>query len=247
MLRRGVFTMDTPKRKPTACSGSKYWLDGFPELLREWDYERNGDVRPTELTAGSGRRVWWTCPGGPDHRWRAHPNNRTYGTGCPFCANRRPSITNTLAALFAEIASEWHSQLNGALTPSDVVATSTRIAWWRCKRDKGHVWRACIRDRTRDLLGCPFCANARACVSNSLHVTHPSVSAEWHPGRNAALEPTRITSGSSKRVWWLCGRCGHEWRARVANRVSRSSGCPACSGRSAPILAPYIQETSEVQ
>jgi len=78
-------------------SGSTYWLDGFPELLNEWDINGNGDLKVGELSAGSGRRVWWTCPRGPDHRWRATPNNRTRGAGCPFCANRRVSVTNALA------------------------------------------------------------------------------------------------------------------------------------------------------
>jgi hypothetical protein len=226
--------------------GSRYWLDGFPELVREWDHERNGELTPGELTAGSGRRVWWICPRGPDHRWRAHPNNRTHGTGCPFCANRRPSVTNNLDALFEEIAAQWHPELNGPLTPSGVVATSTRIAWWRCKRDERHVWRACIRDRTRELLGCPFCANSRACASNSLDATHPHVSAEWHPTRNMTLAPNQVTSGSSRRIWWSCSRCGHEWRASVANRVSRSSGCPACAARRPALRASRRTDTESL-
>jgi Probable Zinc-ribbon domain len=212
-------------------SGSKYWLDGFPELVREWDADGNGDLAPSELSAGSGRRVWWRCSRGPDHRWRAKPNNRTRGAGCPFCANRRASVTNALATLFPTIAGDWHPEKNGASTPADVVATSTRVAWWRCSRDERHVWRAIVRDRTRDQSSCPFCSNDRVCSSNSLLATHGDVAAEWHPTRNGLLAPDRVTPGSARRVFWRCARCRHEWRASVANRVLRASGCPACAGR----------------
>src|SRR5580698_2958862 len=131
-------------------AGSKYWLDGFPELVTEWDATGNGGLTPSEVSAGSGRRVWWTCPQGPDHRWRAKPNNRTRGSGCPFCTNRRVSVTNSLETLFPGIAAEWHQVNNGVVTPATIVATSSRMAFWRCLRDEAHVWRASVRDRTRD-------------------------------------------------------------------------------------------------
>jgi hypothetical protein len=200
--------------------------------VREWDFEHNGDLTPAELSAGSGRRVWWTCPHGPDHRWRAKPNNRTHGTGCPFCTNRRVSVTNSLRTLFADIAAEWHPDENGTLTPDDVVATTTRIVWWQCRCDARHVWRASVRDRTRDLSLCPFCSNDRVCETNSLLTTHPDVAAEWHDENNGPLTPRDVTAGSSKHVWWRCRACGHDWLSSVTNRVSRASGCPECARRS---------------
>lgn len=216
-------------------SGSRYWLDGFPDLALQWDAESNGELAPSQVSAGSGRRVWWTCPRGPDHRWRAKPNNRTRGAGCPFCANRRPSVTNTLATLYPEIAAEWHPEENGASTPADVVATSTRVVWWRCRRGtEGHVWRASVRDRSRDLSSCPFCSNDRVCLSNSLLATHRSVAAEWHPSKNDELAPDEVTPGSARQVWWQCAMCRHDWKASVANRVLRASGCPACAGARSP-------------
>jgi Probable Zinc-ribbon domain len=208
---------------------SAYWVDGFPELIGEWDRERNGDLSPADLSAGSGRRVWWTCPRGPDHRWRAKPNNRTRGTGCPFCANKRVSVTNSLAALFPDIAREWDHQRNGTLTPLGIVATATRNAWWQCHLDPLHAWRASVRDRTRDLSSCPFCSNRRVCASNSLLALHSEIAGEWHPVRNGVLAADQVTPGSARRVWWLCRRCNRSWQASVANRVSRSSRCPACA------------------
>jgi hypothetical protein len=213
-----------------SAHGSRYWLDGFPDLVLQWDVDRNGSLAPSDLSAGSGRRVWWTCARGSDHRWRAKPNNRTRGSGCPFCANKRVSVTNNLATLFPEIASEWHANKNGTLKPSETVASSTRVAWWQCRHDARHAWRVSVRDRTRDLTSCPFCSNDRVCESNSLLATQRWVAKEWHPKRNGLLSAGQVTAGSARRVWWQCSACGHAWRASIANRVSHASVCPACAG-----------------
>src|SRR6266851_5304847 len=33
-----------------------------PQLVAEWHPTRNGDLRPENVTASSGRKVWWKCP-----------------------------------------------------------------------------------------------------------------------------------------------------------------------------------------
>lgn len=55
-----------------------------PEIAAEWDCERNGELRPTDVVAGSSKRVWWRCPEG--HEWQAVIYRRKAGGGsCPVC------------------------------------------------------------------------------------------------------------------------------------------------------------------
>lgn len=55
-----------------------------PEIAAEWDYERNGELEPTDVVAGSSKRVWWRCPEG--HEWQAIIYRRKAGGGsCPVC------------------------------------------------------------------------------------------------------------------------------------------------------------------
>ena len=55
-----------------------------PEIAAEWDYERNGGLNPTNVVAGSSKRVWWRCPEG--HAWQAIIYRRKAGGGsCPVC------------------------------------------------------------------------------------------------------------------------------------------------------------------
>ena len=55
----------------------------------------------------------------------------------------------------------------------------------------------------------------------------PELINEWSQ-RNLPLTPDSVTHGSNKIVWWN-GKCGHEWRASIKNRVISGSGCPYCS------------------
>jgi len=55
-----------------------------PGILREWDYERNYQVKPTVISRYSLRPVWWKCRRG--HRWRAKIADRTVdGEPCHIC------------------------------------------------------------------------------------------------------------------------------------------------------------------
>ena len=33
----------------------------YPELAKEWNYEKNGSLRPEDVAAQSNKRVWWKC------------------------------------------------------------------------------------------------------------------------------------------------------------------------------------------
>ena len=216
--------------------GSRYWVSGYPHLVEQWDTERNGTLRAEAVTAGSGVMVWWRCPGGPDHRWRAKPNNRTRGAGCPYCTNRRVSVTNSLAARSPRIAAEWHPTRNGLVGPADITGTSTRVCWWQCSLRPEHQWRAAVRDRSRHQKGCPYCARRRVSDESSLARWHPQIAVEWDPMRNGDLSPRDVVPGSSRRVWWRCRHDpAHAWQAAVANRVRRSSGCPHCRRRTSSL------------
>ena len=54
-----------------------------PELLKEWDYEKN-IVRPDEIATTYSKKVWWICSNG--HEYQRHVYNERNGKGkCPIC------------------------------------------------------------------------------------------------------------------------------------------------------------------
>jgi hypothetical protein len=136
----------------------------FPAVAALWHPTRNGEITPHDVVSRSSYKAWWRCPSG--HEWEAfvfsitRPGHGKKGTpptlGCPYCANLYVSPTNSLAARFPKVAREWHPTRNGEVTPRDVVAGSSRPAWWRCAF--GHEWRAKISARTAAGTGCRDCS-----------------------------------------------------------------------------------------
>jgi hypothetical protein len=215
---------------------SMCWVAGHPRLLAEWHPTKNGDLFPDEVSYGSGRRIWWICPNGPDHVWQAAPHSRTTGKrGCPYCANRKASVTNSLATLAPDLAREWHRTRNGNLTPETVIAKSHRKAWWRCAKDPHHVWQARLSNRWWEGSGCPSCSGQRVTSANALATQFPAIARQWDRARNGTLMPQHVAAKSHLSVWWRCPRDpAHRWKAKIDDRTGRQSGCPVCTGK-APV------------
>lgn len=134
-------------------------------LLKEWDYEKNGDLKPESVSFRSAKKISWKCSHG--HEWKALVCNRTRARGCPYCANKIVAKgENDLQTLFPDIAKEWHPTKNGELTPSDVVAGSDKKVWWKCS--EGHEWEATICNRTVNGTGCLQCFRKRLVKSKSI-------------------------------------------------------------------------------
>ncbi len=148
---------------------------------------------------------------------------------CPFCAHRRLSVTNSLAALHPELAAEWHVEKNGVLHPKDVVPGSRARAWWQCPAGRDHVWQTKVSERACVGTGCPFCAGHRASKATALSVVAPRIAKEWHPTKNGVLGPDDIVATSQRVVAWRCAKVPkHVWSARVSTRTKGSGACPLC-------------------
>lgn len=193
-----------------------------PELLPEWS-DRN-TVSPDDISYGSNTMLWWK--GACGHEWQASAKSRSAGEGCPICANKRvqPGI-NDLASRYPELMKEWSDR--NVLDPTAVSAASHKKAWWR--DSLGHEWETEIRYRALHGTGCPYCSHRKLLRGfNDLKSLFPEIAEEW-TARNKDLLPEMVMAYSSREVWWKCLRCGHEWKARVADRT-RGHGCPSCSG-----------------
>ncbi len=217
----------------------------YPEVASEWNPKRNGTLKPSEIRAGSNKKVWWKCPEGEDHEWEAIIRSRTYqGSSCPFCSNLKVSVTNSLAKTFPRLAGEWHPTKNGNITPADVIAGSNKKYWWKCSAVADHEWRASLKARSSAKTNCPKCAgrtksyktSRKLSSSNSLATLFPLIAAEWHPTKNGNITPADVIAGSNKRYWWKCSVAeDHEWEAQPNNRCFSNQNCPACANQKVSI------------
>lgn len=227
------------------CSGHRLGYGNdfatlFPEIAAELHPDRNDGFDPHVARPHTHVKAWWRC-GECEYAWEATVASRTHGgRGCPKCgsersaaARRRPAEGKSLSDQFPDIAAEWHPGLNGESRPAQFKRGSKTIAWWRCRNDSEHEWRATISTRTRakDPSGCPYCAGQRATGQNNLAVRKPELAQQWDSDRNGELTPDRVAPNSHLSAWWICSaNPDHSWQAVIASRTG-GRGCPYCANQ----------------
>ena len=194
-----------------------------PKVAKEWNYEKNGNLKPEHFTTNSNKKVWWKCNKG--HEWQTTVYHRSRGNECPYCSGRYVvKGQSDLQTVNPTLAKEWNYEKNNELTPMDVMPNSHKKVWWKCS--KGHEWQATITSRNRGS-GCPYCTGRYAIKGeNDLQTVNPTLAKEWNYEKNDGLTPMDVLPNSDKKVWWKCSE-GHEWQARIADR-NKGRGCPEC-------------------
>lgn len=128
-----------------------------PDVASEWHPTKNGNLKQTDITKNSNKKVWWICKKG--HEWQAQICSRNK-CGCPYCGGKKTLIGfNDLTVTNPELSSQWHPAHNVSLRPEMFTKGSNQKVWWIC--NKGHEWQATIKSRTRGR-GCPICGRESA-------------------------------------------------------------------------------------
>ncbi|MEV0299237.1 zinc-ribbon domain-containing protein [Nocardia sp. NPDC050710] len=234
------------------CTGQAV-LNGYndlatlnPILAGEWHPDLNGELMAADVTAGTGRLIWWLGKCG--HPFTATVDQRRRGNGCAVCAGHQvlPGV-NDLATTHPAVAAEWHPHLNSPLDPNTVTAGSElKVSWLgSC----GHTFKATINSRALGGNGCGVCHGTQIVKGiNDLATNAPDVAAEWHPNLNEK-NATEVYCASQAYAWWQCNS-GHEWRAIIRTRsVHPRTGCPKCSasGPEKELLAALQTNFDEVE
>jgi len=220
----------------TYCANQAVW-PGFNDLASQnlelaADWHPRNELKPSEVTTGANRKVWWVCRADERHEYRATVASRSAGGGCGVCAGKVVlSGVNDLASQRPEISAEWHPTRNGGLSSSDTLATTLKKVWWLCGSNSRHEWASTVASRVSLGAGCPYCAGQRVVAGEGdLASSNPALMAQWHPTLNKGLDPTLLPAGSGRMIWWKCDvHPGHDWKRSPAHRTWFDSGCPYCS------------------
>ena len=126
----------------------------FPKVAKEWNYEKNGNLKPEEILPSIGKKVWWICEKG--HEWEATVNSRSRGTNCPYCSHNFPSEMINLKVLYPEVIKNWDYERND-IPPENYLPYSTKKVWWICNLNQNHHYEKCICNAIKKPYGCPIC------------------------------------------------------------------------------------------
>lgn len=209
------------------CAGRKV-LAGFndvesqrPDLMPFWNYKRNGTLLPSQVTKGSGKKVWWTCSCGTEFQASV---SATSGR-CPVCANNKVSPgENDFATEHPELLQFWDYQNNVDIQPNQLKSQSTKVVHWVCEH--GHPYERSIAGQVKVQGKCPVCNRTLVLAGvNDFAATHPEVAKWWHPTKNSKTA-SEVFSGSPGMRWWMCPD-GHEYQRTIPGQIKHSY-CPEC-------------------
>ena len=136
----------------------------YPELAKEWHPTKNGDLKPTDVTVGTQRKVWWYLPYDDkatgkhfDFEWLDSIAERVNGSKCPYLTGEKVyQGFNDLVTVYPDLINyEWDYEKNAPLLPTEVTREFTTSVWWKCSL--GHSYRAKIKAKTSCREACPFC------------------------------------------------------------------------------------------
>ena len=87
----------------------------YPEISKQWHPTKNGLLKPSDVTPGSSRIVWWICPNkcpyGCIHEFEQDIYNRTVqNCSCPYCLVTPSKICyhQSLEFVNSTLAKQWH-------------------------------------------------------------------------------------------------------------------------------------------
>ena len=168
---------------------------------------------------------------------RGYERNKRTGRNnkCPICNGKKvlPGY-NDLASQKPELLEEWNYEKN-IIKPDEVHVRSETQVWWKCK-ECGHEWKTSLYCRAGQGKGCVICSRKRygqkerkrlVLKQGSLEDKCPQLLKEWDYSKNELL-PNEVTTGSHKRVFWICSNCGYKWSTEIRVRAMRKNGCPKC-------------------
>ncbi len=206
-----------------------------PDLIDEWNYEKNGNLTPDLFGINSNEKVWWKCKK-CNHEWRTMIIHRAgkRNSGCPKCSPIQRGKTfskskalerGSLATRMPELLKQWAYDKN-TVKPTEIALNYNKKVWWRCDVCK-YEWESSPNHRSKGV-GCPCCSGRMPRIGvNDLKTINPQLTEEWDYSKNEK-GPEQYLPNSGKTVWWICKQCGHSWEAVIRSR-NIGHGCPKCN------------------
>lgn len=131
-----------------------------PEILEEWDYEKNRDIDIKKIASHSSKKAFWRCPK-HKHSYSARIGKRVQGHKCIYCTNRAVlEGFNDLQSQYPDIALDFDEEKNG-FCAKNITYGSTKKIYWKC-HVCGCEWITSAARRTRNNAKCPVCVKKQS-------------------------------------------------------------------------------------
>jgi hypothetical protein len=125
-------------------------------LEKYWDYEKNTNIKPWEISRYSSIKIWIKCQEKDYHKsYIVKCADFVRGNRCPYCFGKKTHKMDSLGFLFFEILNLW-SDKNKNL-PYEYLPKSKKQVWWKCPEEKHKDYKRGICDSNKYNFRCPEC------------------------------------------------------------------------------------------
>ena len=210
-----------------------------------WNYELNGNIKPSDLTYGSNKKCWFKCEK-CEHNFNSSissiiSNNRW----CPYCTNQKLCKNkkecgkdNDCDFCFEKsFASNprskyWCNEINNC-KPRDVFKNTHNKFWFKCEKCE-HRFESSLCHISNNKW-CPYCVNHKLCENNDCGIcfekSFASHSREkyWCYDLNK-YNPRDILKNSHVKYWFKCEN-KHSFDSSLSNITSGNHWCSLCKNK----------------
>jgi hypothetical protein len=239
-----------------------------PDVAAQFHKTKNGNLKPTDLTPMSNKKVWWSVPvQKSDGTWITVERYESVADKAKKVNSTELSWkyvvikgVNDLESFFPNLVQEWNFAKNGELTPDKIHKESEKKVWWILPYDDpitgkhfDFEWLASVCSRTVQGCGCPYLSGKSIWSGyNDLATLRPDLMKEWNFKNNLSIDPTKISAHSHKIVSWHLVYyddkkkewVDYYWTDSIHNRAN-GAGCPYLSGsRTERLIRDFLTDSN---
>ena len=240
------FKSDFHRDTPCCChkyenSFAYYIQQTLKEPLNKyWDWEKN-TLNPYCITPKTNKIIYIKCT-----KTEYHDSYKTSGgnftkrlseninkdSSCPYCASQKTHSKDSFAQYHIDNTDEnflekyWSDK--NTIDPWSITPRSHKKVWIKCNEKGYHEDYETICDnytkRNNNGSCCPLChSHGKVHEVDSFGSLYPNVAKYWSPkNKKTAYE---YAPKSNKKCWFICERCGEEFKRQVSTATYYTKGC----------------------
>ena len=192
----------------------------YPEIAKEWDYEKNSPLTPEMIPAFINEKFYFVCNKG--HSYEINVSKRTSrGDSCPICSGKRVQKGyNDLATTNPELLKEWDYEKN-IIKPEEISRGYDKKVWWKCKKC-GNSYYSSPNSRSSQNVGCKYCNGGVAKKVNQY-----DKNGNYIKTYDSCSEAARILEVSNSAISNACKKhslCSeYQWRYQDESNINKDS------------------------
>ena len=143
--RISLFTLNREEGsiKCRQCNSIAQWfIDNNMDIDKYWDYEKNGDLDPWDVTRRSNKKIWIKCQNKDYHIYEIRCAALVISKGCPYCSGKRLHIKDSVGYFIQEKYGEDYLKLiwsdKNDKSPFDISINSNTAIWIKNKEKDGY-------------------------------------------------------------------------------------------------------------